>query len=256
MRSWSGGGSQQTGLFTHPRNESNGWKPRRNLIRRMTTLGRQRGEACLLESWQTQKIRGEAEVRSTQRSSLSQTVVWLAITSVLLTQSIIPVGAIRGQFPSASSSLSNGAVMLEARGGGLFPVESLSWLRVSVCLLTGWPPAKLNCPWKICSNYWRLQGTITEIWKYGTLKTGGEPLVESTFELLLPWCLYPLRGLNNYHNPPIGTIEQVDIWPKEDTDNEARDATLHLLLVTHWAYAGPRSIAHSKKLSRSHVIQS
>lgn len=142
------------------------------------------------------------------------------------------------------------------QGGGLFPVESLSWLRVSVCLLTGWPPAKLNCPWKICSNYWRLQGTITEIWKYGTLKTGGEPLVESTFELLLPWCLYPLRGLNNYHNPPIGTIEQVDIWPKEDTDNEARDATLHLLLVTHWAYAGPRSIAHSKKLSRSHVIQS
>lgn len=120
MRSWSGGGSQQTGLFTHPRNESNGWKPRRNLIRRMTTLGRQRGEACLLESWQTQKIRGEAEVRSTQRSSLSQTVVWLAITSVLLTQSIIPVGAIRGQFPSASSSLSNGAVMLEARGGVCF----------------------------------------------------------------------------------------------------------------------------------------
>lgn len=140
MRSWSGGGSQQTGLFTHPRNESNGWKPRRNLIRRMTTLGRQRGEACLLESWQTQKIRGEADVRSTQRSSLSQTVVWLAITSVLLTQSIIPVGAIRGQFPSASSSLSNGAVMLEARGGSVscgIPVltegVSLSPHRVTSC---------------------------------------------------------------------------------------------------------------------------
>lgn len=141
MRSWNGGGFQQTGLFTHPRNESNGWKPRRNLIRRMTTLGRQRGEACLLESWQTQKIRGEAEVRSTQRSSLSQTVVWLAITSVLLTQSIIPVEAIRGQFPSASRSLPNGAVMPEARGGGSvscgIPVltegVSLSPHRVTFC---------------------------------------------------------------------------------------------------------------------------
>lgn len=98
----------------------------------MTALGRQ-GEACLPESWQTQKIHGEAEVRQHSGAVLVK-CVWLAIISVLLTVSIIPVEKIT---PKDREGGNRGAVSISIQviiyqscdagsEGGLFPVESLS----------------------------------------------------------------------------------------------------------------------------------
>lgn len=166
----------------------------------MTTQGRQK------KGWSlSSRILAKSEVMWGKRKgcphsgavSVKQTVAWLAIISVLLTQSIIPVENLpqkrekEGGNQEAVSISSQVMYLMDLwcwkRGWPVSRGMSVLIEGLAVCLFTGWSPAKLNSSWKVCSNYWRLQGTTTEVWQQGTLKTGGWPIlkIENPFELHL-----------------------------------------------------------------------
>lgn len=166
----------------------------------MTTQGRQK------KGWSlSSRILAKSEVMWGKRKgcphsgavSVKQTVAWLAIISVLLTQSIIPVENLPQKREKEGGneeavSISSQVMYLRdlwcwKRGVICFPWDVCTDWGVAVCLFTGWSPAKLNSSWKVCSNYWRLQGTTTEVWQQGTLKIGGWPIlkIENPFELHL-----------------------------------------------------------------------